>query len=258
MDLAHKLPVHEDLSRETFISLPKQPLPLFQSSTGAFFCINYIDMGARKLGQRFFEGSLTPLSASASPMPASLSIVQGQIIESELSDISQNNLVDDDPPIEGGPGTKFALPSASLPSNCPLAELDPRFVIRMVQVYGRLGGAMYPIVDISKLIQIANRFFEAKADLQSTRGGHDSVFMGIGRDDFAILKLVVAIALLAQGEMHAEMASRLFQTLRPTIEAMVWNVAVDLKDLVLMTMAVLVLPPHALLRLYSNPTNIVP
>lgn len=258
MDLAFKLPVHEDLRREIFTSLPRQPLPLFQSSTSAFFCINYIDVGAGKLGQPFFEGSFIPLAATPSPMPASLSIVQGQIIEGEASDISGNYLIDNDAPIEGSPGAKFPFPSVALPSHCPLAELDGHFVIRMVQVYGRLGGAMYPIVDIAELTQKARCFFDAKADLQSSRGRHDSVFMEIARDDLAILKFVVAIALLAQGDMHAEMASRLFQTLRPTIEAMVWNVAVDLKDLVLMTLAVLLLAPHSLSRLCSDPTDIIP
>jgi hypothetical protein len=51
--------------------------------------------------------------------------------------------------------------------------------------------------------------------------------------------MVAAIALLAEDETRFNLASSLYESLLPDIEAMIWSTKVDFKGLILLTLVVL-------------------
>jgi hypothetical protein len=60
----------------------------------------------------------------------------------------------------------------------------------------------------------------------------------IDRKEVAILKLMMAIALITEDESFCELALKLYESLWPEVEATIWNTKVDLKGLILLTLVV--------------------
>ncbi|EXJ64205.1 hypothetical protein A1O7_00541 [Cladophialophora yegresii CBS 114405] len=100
---------------------------------------------------------------------------------------------------------------------------------------------MYPILDMADIARKVKKCASAGAASceRSARRMHLSDEREISKDDLAILKMVVALGLLAEGEIHQKLAATLFDSVRSQVEAMIWNAAVDLKDLILMTLVIL-------------------
>ncbi|KIW95882.1 uncharacterized protein Z519_02947 [Cladophialophora bantiana CBS 173.52] len=218
---------------DTGLSPQKHPLPLFQTSTSAFFCINVIDAGVRKLGLDFSQGRSPHNGYITAQTRTALSIIHGEVVDGESSDISRSELEDVAESIsEGSAGSQDASPPLKLVD--PLDEIDRHLLLQGVQAFHDLEWVMYPIVDIFDSKDIVKRRSEASGGL-AVRGRTPS----ISKEDSAILKMTVAIGLLAEGDTHQKLTARLLQSLHSEIENMIWNAAVDLKDLVLMTLVIL-------------------
>ncbi|KIX10236.1 uncharacterized protein Z518_01317 [Rhinocladiella mackenziei CBS 650.93] len=210
---AHKLPVLPLFNGGTFESDTKQALPLFLSPTSSLFCVNVIDARVRKLEHPASEVPTLRIATAPSPTPSS-----------DPSDVSESS-----PQMHPPPQSPYSS------STRPLEELDRNHIMQIVESYGYLEGVMYPIVDTAEIMQTAKCFLDARAR-DSNRTGVGFHLSELGRNDLAILKLVVAIGLLTEGDMHNTMTLRLFQSVQPDVESLVWGAAVDLKDLVLMTL----------------------
>ena len=218
------------------ISRPKTPLPLLLNSTGPFFCIKTIDAGARRIGHHISDGPQTPQVNAPPATRTSVSIVQGEIIESESNYITQSDS-DDVADLRLDESLGSANHSL-LASAYPLNELDVNYVSQVVQIYGSLEGITYPVVDITDLTQKARCLFDGMAGFHSARCRDNMFCPGVDKNDLAQLKLVVAIVLLSDGNGGNRMAGRLFQSLRQDIEELMWNAEVDLNDLIVMTLVV--------------------
>ncbi|KIW78498.1 hypothetical protein Z517_08335 [Fonsecaea pedrosoi CBS 271.37] len=218
---------------DTCLAAEKHPLPLFQTSTSAFFCVNVIDAGVRKLGLDFSQGSNTPgVSIGTQTRPA-LSIIRGEVVNGESSDISRSEI---EHVAQSIATASSSSQDASVPVKLidPLYDVEPNLLQRGVQAFHSLEWVMYPILDISTLEEAIGALSDSTGGL-STRGrGHS-----IDKEDSAILKMVAAIGLLAEGDTHQTLTSSLLQSLHSQIETMIWSAAVDLKDLVLMTLVIL-------------------
>ncbi|OAP56058.1 hypothetical protein AYL99_09237 [Fonsecaea erecta] len=218
---------------DTRLSTQKQPLPLFQTSTSAFFCINVIDAGVRKLGLDFSQAQTTPNGPAATQTRTSLSIIHGEVFDGESSDISRSEI---EHVAESISESSTSGPDTSAPTRFtdPLTDMDHNLILQGVQAFHNLELVMYPILDISDLDEVMNHL----SDTASGRSGRGRT-CAVGKGDLAILKMVVAIGLLAEGDTHQTLTSRLLQSLHSEIETMIWSAAVDLKDLILMTLVIL-------------------
>ena len=212
----------------------KRPLPLLYSETSSLFCINVINSGDRKPDDSY-QPTL-PLATAASATPSSFCVIQGEIIAGEVSDMAQrdasNNSIST---------PQKHLPQASSPSSSihPLDEMDGDQIMQTIESYGVLEGLMYPIIDIPEIRRIAKCFLDTRTRYpnQTELEFHMSK---LGRNDLAILKLVLATGLLTEGDIQNTMALRLFQSAQSGVESIIWSDAVDLNDLVLMTLTVTV------------------
>lgn len=191
-----------------------------------------IDTNLRKLDHHY----TTPLPSNVRNSLRSrttFSIVHGEIIDEVSNEDAGGELED---------GLIVSLPRAAGIESRPMQTqpLDRSDLVSLVHGYQNLAGILYPILDITSLLQQAR-------DIQATRpterlrqkSGVDSSMHQVESNDVAILNMVAAIALLAEDEAHYERALGLYQSILPDVEAMVWGTKVDLKGLVLLTLVVL-------------------
>ncbi|KAF2461016.1 fungal-specific transcription factor-like protein [Lineolata rhizophorae] len=107
----------------------------------------------------------------------------------------------------------------------PIWQVGKEEALRLCRLYQDEITTMYPVFDMDRLIAHATllyRFMEAadRAGLvQSGLPGADSLL-----DDFTcVLKLVLAVALVLEGDGKSELGERLFQAVRPIVEAQSLN-----------------------------------
>ncbi|OCT49635.1 hypothetical protein CLCR_07302 [Cladophialophora carrionii] len=211
----------------------KRALPLLHSQTSSLFCINVIDSAAQQ-----FDGSYKPPS-QLGPMPPSAPspfwIIQGEIIDGGWSDMTASDASD-----TPKSASHMNLPQILSPSSMiyPLEELDDNKIMQTIESYGILEGLMYPIVDTANVMRIAECLTAARARYSNQWPPEFQTFE-LCQSELTILKLVLATGLLTEGDMHNTMALRLFQSVHSEVESMLWSDAVDLKDLVAMTLTVM-------------------
>jgi hypothetical protein len=216
-------------------TLPEQPLPIFQGSTSSLFCITVVDTNLKVL-EHDGTGPLTSDDGDSSLARTTFSIVHGEIINEVSNEVaegeSENRLI-------------VSLPRAAGTRSQPIQtqthdDLDRNDLISLVHVYQNLAGILYPILNIAFLVQQARDVWATwPAEPAPRKGGVGSSLHQIGSSHVAILKMVAAIALLAEGDARYDLALSLYESLLPDVEAMVWSSKVDLKGLILLTLVVL-------------------
>lgn len=214
----------------------KEPLPLFQTSTAAFFCVNVVDAGVRKLQLDHLQERIPTFDASSTQARTALSIIQGEVVTGEASDISRSEFEE---PVEllSDSSSDHQEGSAHSTTGDVLHGMEPDLLLRAVQAFADLDHPMYPILDMTDIMQKAKQYSEFTSGARS-RGMHSSESHDIDKDDLAQLKMVVSIGLLAQGDAQQKLAAKLFASVRRMVEDMVWSATVDLKDLIVMALVV--------------------
>lgn len=214
----------------------KEPLPLFQTSTSAFFCVNVVDAGVRKLRLDHLQEQLPTLDSSSTQARTALSIIRGEVVTGEASDISRSEFEE---PVEllSDSGSDHQEGSASSTTGDSLHGIEHNLLLRAVHAFADLDHPMYPILDMTDTMEKAKHYSELTSRARS-RGMHSSELHDMDKDDLAQLKMVVSIGLLAQGDAQQKLAARLFASLRPVVEDMIWSATVDLRDLVVMALVV--------------------
>lgn len=216
------------LNADKVPSLAEQPLPLFQSSTSALFCISVIDTNLKAL-EHSVTGSPREES-SPSPPYTNFSIVQGQIVDEVSGDVAEEEF--DDVPFTHLPGIARKDGRTALVQ--PLDSLGCSDVIRLVHQYQDLVGMMYPILDIEYMVQRTQELWATSAE----KGLEKDKLLQIDRKEVALLKMMVAVAMISEGKSHCELARSLYESLWLEVEAMIWNTKVDLKGLILLILVV--------------------
>ncbi|KAI5461036.1 hypothetical protein BGZ63DRAFT_489307 [Mariannaea sp. PMI_226] len=215
--------------REVPSTPPEQPLPIFQGSTSSVFSIVVADANLKVLEH---HGTSPPTSekSDSSRAQTTFSIVHGQIIN-ELS----NEAADGES--ENGLIVLPRAPGTGAPSNQAQGHVDLSCdeLILLLNVYQNLAGFLYPFLNISSLVQQARQTWARRpAELTPSNNGVDSTQHQIGSKDVAILKIVAAIALLAEGDGRNDLASSLYRSILPEVETIIWSTKLDLKGLILL------------------------
>ncbi|OCT53638.1 hypothetical protein CLCR_09729 [Cladophialophora carrionii] len=240
IEAAYEVAGKSDASTAVAVLPPrKQPLPLFQTSTSAFYCINVVKVGIQRLGPDLSQEQTLPIADASAKTRTAISVIHGEVVNGESNDISPSELDESgDAALDSSTDGRYAHPHAKVVGS--LNELEHDLLLQAVQAFADLEFPMYPILDMADTVQKANNFAGAGSvsGERSAREMPSSDVRNIGKDDLAILKMVVALGLLAEGETHQKLAATLFDSLRPQVEAMVWSSAVDLKDLILMTLVI--------------------
>ncbi|EZF41311.1 hypothetical protein H102_04838, partial [Trichophyton rubrum CBS 100081] len=141
-------------------------------------------------------------------------------------------------PTQTPPYHSSALYANSLTSNKdPLFAIKREEAIRLCRVYEEEIGQMYPMFDVEKMITQTNllfAFLEA-ADRNVCTGRSRTSADCLNDDDTAILKIVLAITLLLEGNGQSELGTRLYISIKDKIETNLWEQG-DLKMIKLLAL----------------------
>jgi hypothetical protein len=129
--------------------------------------------------------------------------------------------------------TRDVTPAGSPPSLAPIlpkpplhAEKDPIWslqkhdAIRLIHLWHEEMGMMYPFMDVDQVIRYAEMLFsfcEAAARsglMQGGRPGADAIM----DDQTSVLKLILAIALVLEGNGKDPLGEKLFENVRPLVQ----------------------------------------
>ncbi|PGH08251.1 hypothetical protein AJ79_06037 [Helicocarpus griseus UAMH5409] len=123
------------------------------------------------------------------------------------------------------------------PNKDPLWVIKREEAIRLCRIYDREIGVMYPILDIEKVIMHTNllfTFLEAAARTGFSRRFKPGPDL-LTDDDTCILKMVLAITLILEGDGESALGNRFFTTTKQRIEMRLWE-PTDIKTIQLFTL----------------------
>ena len=141
-----------------------------------------------------------------------------------------------------GSPRRLQAPIASMtmhPNKDPLWKIGKEEAIRLCQVYEEEMGIMYPIIDTERTITQANilfNFTEAAARtglMNRAMPGPDR----LANNDVDILKMVLAIALIVEGEGQSDLGRMLYENCREAFEGRLSG-PVEIKGLILLVLVV--------------------
>ena len=123
----------------------------------------------------------------------------------------------------------------------PLWAVGREGATRLCRVYEDESGSMYPMVDIEKMVSIANTLFTFSES--ATRTGLIDTLRRlpgpntIVNDDVNILRMILATALTSEGGGDSELGRDLFESVKGSIQNILWESA-DTAGLALLVLVV--------------------
>lgn len=118
----------------------------------------------------------------------------------------------------------------------PLWALPKNEALRLCQVYEEEMGMMYPVLDVTELldqVQLVYSLRDGSSDPRMQPNGRNT----LDRNDVHILRLVFACALTAEASGRSEQAMALFDSVREVQDNCVWG-APDIKSIIFLTLVV--------------------
>ena len=215
-------------------SFPLHPALAHQDSSGPY--PNASSPSQAHGSQPRFQG---PTSAAFSFDVARSSLQNMGIAAPE---IQEDGVFNDDGMVPRGSPRQLQAPIASMtvhPNKDPLWKIGKDEAIRLCRVYEEEMGIMYPIIDMERIITHAKKLFtftEAAARtglMNPTMSGPDR----IANNDVNILKMVLAIALIVEGEGQSDLGRMLYDSCREAFEGQLSG-PVEIKGLILLVLVV--------------------
>jgi hypothetical protein len=130
-------------------------------------------------------------------------------------------------------------PMGMHPNRDPLWKIGRDEAIRLCRVYEEEMGIMYPIIDIEKTIGQTNMLFSFTESAAKT-GLMNPYMPGpdrLANNDVNILKMVLATALIVQGEGQSNLGKELYESCREAFEGRLSS-PVEVKGLILLVLVV--------------------
>lgn len=220
---------HSHSKADAASSWAEDPLPLYQSSTSAFFCIRIMDTNLR--GNKYDTPEPKALKGSEpTTPPLSFSILQGQVKDEVTRDMvdefGMDNFTSHRP--------NATSDNTRNPSIQPLDQFEGNEIIRLLHVYQDFAGMMYPIANVADMEGRVNDIWISNAAKNMSKGRSNQ----LGRKDLAMLEMVINIALVTESDDGSDLIQSLHDDLWMDVESMIWHTKVDLQGLVLLTLMV--------------------
>ena len=134
------------------------------------------------------------------------------------------------------PGTVLPYPSKD-----PLWTISRDEAIRLCRIYEEEMGIMYPLFDIEAVIQHVSLLWNCLEAALRAGLGHLPGADTIADDDTNLIKMILAAALVVEGNGQSDLGQRLFESVKPAVTAKFWG-PTDMKGLSLICVAVRSLP----------------
>ncbi|KAJ5048846.1 hypothetical protein NUH16_007356 [Penicillium rubens] len=116
----------------------------------------------------------------------------------------------------------------------PLWVLPKAEALRLCQVYEEEMGVMYPVLELSELLDQVDLLYGQKDRVIEPTGQSDG-HNGLSREDVHILRVVFACALTAEASGRSEQAIALFDSVREVQDNCVWGPP-EIKNIIFLTL----------------------
>lgn len=123
------------------------------------------------------------------------------------------------------------------PSKDPLWSVNREEGIRLCRVYEEEIGIMYPLFDIKAIIEHANMLWNFLEAALRSGLGHMPGSDALEDDDTNLVKMILAAALIVEGNGQSDLGQRMFESLKPAVTAKLWG-PTDTKGLSLICVTV--------------------
>jgi hypothetical protein len=140
----------------------------------------------------------------------------------------------------------------------PLENIQVSEAERLVIVFDDIVGLMFPLLDTTHLIQTIRKVYQGssgKHNLGEPWVQEGITVLSVDKMDISILKMVLAVALVAEGSKENEMSLKLYKSVQDEVEMKLWSSETDVKGLILLSLVVRAqfrLQCHVLLAYHSN------
>ncbi|KAJ5948073.1 hypothetical protein N7466_001088 [Penicillium verhagenii] len=161
------------------------------------------------------------------------------------SSLQQRGIVERNEAGDGGDVTQEPSPlaSPSAPNRQlevqqavdPLWTLSKEEALRLCEVYEEEMGVMYPVLELSELLDQVSQLYGGLMDGNMYRGTSIDGRKALDREDVSILRLVLACALTAEASGHSEQATALFDSVREVQDNCVWGPP-KIKNIIFLTL----------------------
>jgi hypothetical protein len=136
--------------------------------------------------------------------------------------------------------TATASPLEAVPPHStkdPLWSITREEAVRLCNVYEEEIGIMYPLFDIEVIIKHVNTLWIFLEAALRSGVGHMPGADAIHDDDTNLVKMILAAALILEGDGQSDLGQRMFESLKPAVTAKFWG-PTDMKGLALICIAV--------------------
>jgi hypothetical protein len=123
------------------------------------------------------------------------------------------------------------------PTKDPLWSITRDEAIRLCKVYEEEIGIMYPLFDIEVIIRHVNTLWIFLEAALRSGIGHMPGADAIDDDDTNLVKIILAAALVLEGDGQSDLGQRMFESLKPAVTAKFWG-STDMKGLALICITV--------------------
>lgn len=239
-ELPKRTPVGSTNGTRTIICPPKPPLPLIQGPTSPSFGISVVDVRLKERENREGTFPISYLGECGVSSPT-FSVVNGQIVDDQPREITESEF--GDPYVHHASASNAS--SGNTVSLSPLEEFDVGEAERLVRTFHVVLGAMFPVIVLDDLLKQLKEIYAVMDLGVILRDASATNALQMDRDDVNILKMTIAIALIAEGGGHCETAFKLYSSLADDVQTKVWSTEIDIKGLNLL---ILVVSPCVLSR----------
>jgi hypothetical protein len=152
--------------------------------------------------------------------------------------ITQASAIDEDGMPNDRTATASPMGVSSLhPSKDPLWSISRQEAIRLCRVYEEEIGIMYPLFDVEAIVDYVNRLWSFLEAASRWGIGHMPGADAIDDDNTNLVKVILAAALIVEGNGKSELGKKIFESLKPAVSAKFWG-PTDTKGLSLICIAV--------------------
>ena len=126
------------------------------------------------------------------------------------------------------------------PDKDPIYFVNKEEAIRLCHIYEEEMGVMYPVVDIDQILRHANLLFDflgaatRSGIVQTSLHGADA----ISDDKTNMLKMVISLALMAEGSGQSPLGQRLYESVRASVLPLIFGSIDNIRGLRLITLCV--------------------
>lgn len=159
--------------------------------------------------------------------------------------VDEGPLSHDPTPNASPPPIPPSLPSSiDSPNRDPIWAFSKEEMARLCRVYEEEMGLMYPILDIEQVIRHGYNLYEFVDAAMRTGLADPANPQGIRDLDSCILKTILAISTVVEGDGRSEIGFRLFETVRSAADQSLHSEIIDIKSLPFLVLVVSRLSPR--------------